>query len=54
MHLNHYKGVADDSIKATLSAAGFNFGGLPSLFLLLVLGRVFALRFTSFRRLTTK
>ena len=49
MHRNHNKGVAGDSINATLSAPGFNLGKLPAFFLRLHLGRVFDLRFAGFR-----
>ena len=54
MHRNHYKGMAGDSINATLSAAGFNFRKLLAFFLRLLLGRVFALRMAGFHTIGTK
>ena len=54
MHRNHYKGMAGDSINATLSATGFNLRKLLAFFLRLLLGRVFALRFAGFRSIGTK
>ena len=53
MNRNHYKGVAGDSINATLSATGFNLGKLLAFFLRLILGRVFAFRFAGLRTIGT-
>ena len=53
MNRNHYKGVAGDSINATLSATGFNLGKLLAFFSTLILGRVFAFRFAGLRTIGT-